>query len=200
MGRVKIIFVFCLLLFSFTLSARVFNAGISGGLNIAQIDGDGFSGYNKTGGTLGLFVNTFFRESLTWQMEINYSSKGAQRKVTLENPQYYKFDLRYIEIPLFIRYFITREVILEGGLSAGYLFHSKEEGLPGVEEPYTEPFRKTEFAALAGIGYMLTDNISFHARISYSVLPIRDHAGGGRYRWNRGMNNNVVSFIMQYQF
>ena len=200
MKKYKLIFVLSGLLFCFTLCAQVFNAGISGGLNISQIDGDGFSGYNKAGGALGLFVNTFFRESLAWQMEINYSSKGAQRKVTLENPQYYKFDLRYIEIPLFIRYFITRKVILEGGLSAGYLFHSKEEGLPGVEIPYTEPFRKTEFAALGGIGYLLTDNISFHARISYSVLPIRDHAGGGRYRWNRGMNNNVVSFIMQYQF
>jgi hypothetical protein len=200
MRKVKLILVFCGLLFSFTLSAQVFNAGISGGLNIAQIDGDGFSGYNKPGGALGLFVNTFFRESWAWQMEINYASKGAQRKVTLENPQYYKFDLRYIEIPLFVRYFINREVIIEGGLSAGYLFHSKEDGLPGVEIPYTESFRKTEFAAHGGIGYLLTDNISFHARMSYSILPVRDHAGGGTYRWNRGMNNNVISFLMQYQF
>ncbi len=201
----KFIFSLSLILSGFLmvspLSAQIFNAGIGGGLNIAQVEGDGFSGYNKAGASFGLFVNTFSRENVAIQMEMNYSSKGSQVRTTIEDPRYYRIDLRYIEIPVFLRYFTAMGLIAEAGLSGGYLFYSREEDELGeLPQADTHPFRKTEFAAHGGIGWLFTENITVNARISYSLIPVRDHAGGGKYYFNRGQNNNVISFIVQYLF
>lgn len=183
----------------FPLNAQIFNAGIGGGLNISQVDGDGFSGYNKAGPAFGVFVNTWLNDSWKGQLEISYSSKGSRVKTTIENPRYYRIDLNYIEIPLIAGYLLPAGILAEGGLSLGYLFHSKEEDELG-SIPGTLPFRKIEFAALGGLGYLLTENITVNARVSYSIIPVRDHAGGGTYYFNRGQNNNVISFLLRYQF
>ncbi len=183
----------------FSLNAQIFNAGIGGGLNISQVEGDGFSGYNKAGPALGVFVNTWLSDSWRGQLEISYSSKGSRVRTTIEDPRYYRIDLNYIEIPLIAGYLLPAGILAEGGVSFGYLIHAKEEDELG-STPGTLPFRKTEFAALVGVEYLLTEKISVIARISYSIIPVRDHAGGGTYYFNRGQNNNVISFLLHYQF
>jgi hypothetical protein len=180
------------------LDAQIFNAGIMAGLNISQVDGDGFAGYNKAGAAFGAFVNTYFSGSWGGQLEINFSSKGSQLKTTSENPQYYRIDLQYIEIPLLAQYHFPG-ISLEAGFSGGYLFFSREKDATG-DIPVTHPFRKTEFAFLGGFAWFLSDRISFNPRFSYSLFPVRDHAGGGRYRLNLGQNNNVLSFLVRYRF
>lgn len=180
------------------LNAQIFNAGLMAGLNISQVDGDGFAGYNKAGAAFGMFVNTYFSGSWSGQLEINFSSKGSQLKTTPEDPQYYRIALQYIEIPLLAQIYFPG-FALEGGLSGGYLFSSREKDETG-DIPVTDPFRKTEFAFLGGFAWFLSDRISFNPRFSYSLFPIRDHAGGGRYRLNLGQNNNVLSFLVRYRF
>lgn len=181
------------------IKAQVFNAGVGGGLNVSQVDGDGFSGYNKVGPAVGVFVNTFFSEFLAGQIEINYSAKGSRFRTTIEEPRYYRLALHYVEIPVLIKYCALSEIIIEAGLSGGYLFLAREEDEFG-QMPDTRDFRKTEFGAHMGTAYLFTDNISLGVRISYSIIPVRKHAGGGTYYFNRGQNNNVVSFTLHYQF
>jgi hypothetical protein len=180
------------------VSAQVFNAGISGGINVSQVEGDGFKGYDKAGGNFGIFVNKGLQQSLRAQLEIKYSSKGSQLPTTIENPKYYKIELHYIEFPILVKYSLSR-FEPEAGLSGGYLFHSTEKDEFG-QIPNSRPFKKTELAALAGISWFISERLSLNARISYSVLPVREHAGGGTYRFNFGQNNNVISFKLQYQF
>lgn len=179
--------------------SQTFNSGITGGINISQIDGDGFSGYNKAGATYGIFANTFFMHSFSGQLEISYSSKGSQLDTSIENPQYYRIDLKYIMIPLLIRYFITSDIAIESGLAGGYLFNAKEKDELG-ELPDARPFNKTEFSVVTGIAWFIRERVSLNGRFSYSVIPVRKHAGGGTYYLNRGQNNNVISFFVQYQF
>jgi hypothetical protein len=181
------------------INAQVFNAGVSGGINISQVEGDGLAGYNKAGATFGLFVNTLLSEYLAAQFEINYSPKGSQLKTSLENPLYYRMELHYIEFPLMISYMLPAEFTAEAGLSGGYLFSAKEKDEFG-EMPVSHPFRKREIAALIGFSRVLSDKISVNLRISYSIIPIREHAGGGTYYFNRGQNNNVISFTARYRF
>jgi hypothetical protein len=176
-----------------------FNAGIMAGLNISQIEGDGFAGYNKAGPALGIFANTFFTDELAVQLEINYSSKGSQRKSTIEDPRYFRIELHYVEIPVLVRYFLPVGFSVESGLSGGYLFSSRERDEVSEIEIRT-PFNKTEFAFIAGASWHISQNLAINSRFSYSVLPVRQHAGGGTYRWNRGQNNNVLSIGVQYQF
>ncbi len=198
-----LIFLYYLILLSLFLVTKAvypqtFNAGITGGINISQIDGDGFSGYNKAGATYGIFANTFFMNSWAGQLEISYSSKGSQLETSIENPQYYRIDLKYIMIPLCIRYFITSEIAIESGLAVGYLFNVREKDELG-ELPDAKPFDKTEFSAITGIAWFFKERLSLNGRFSYSIVPVRKHAGGGTYYFNRGQNNNVISFILQYQ-
>jgi hypothetical protein len=189
-----------IILLSFSaINAQVFNAGVSGGINISQVDGDGLAGYNKAGATFGLFVNTLIREALIAQLEINYSPKGSQLKTSLENPRFYRMELHYIEFPVMLQYMLPAEFTAEAGLSGGYLFSAKEKDELGTM-PLTVPFRKSEIAALAGISRQFTDNISLNLRISYSIFPVREHAGGGTYYLNRGQNNNVIAITGRYQF
>lgn len=195
----RLIVLIGILAFCFSLNAQIFNAGIGGGLNISQVDGDGFSGYNKAGPAFSVFVNTWLSDSWKGQLEISYSSKGSSVKTTIENPRYYRIYLNYIEIPMTAGYLLPAGILVEGGVSFGYLIHSKEEDELG-SIPGTLSFRKAEFAVLGGLGYLLTEKISVNARISYSIIPVRDHAGGGTYYLNRGQNNNVISFLLHYQF
>ncbi len=198
--RLFLIFIILALCASET-GAQEFNAGIAGGLNISQVEGDGFSGYNKPGGFFGLFVSTPVSDILSARMEINYSSKGSVRPPSDENPEIYKIDLRYVEIPVLLRYSGLSGIIGELGLSGGYLFFSREEDHLGPKPPEeTRPFSKGELAAHAGVGWQFTERISGHARISYSVIRVRKHAGGGTYRFNWGQFNNVLSFTVQYTF
>jgi opacity protein-like surface antigen len=182
-----------------TWSQQEFNAGLTAGLNISQIEGDGFAGYNKAGAALGIFANTFFMDELALQVEINYSSKGSQRKTTIEDPRYFRIELHYVEIPVLLRYFFPVGISAEAGLSGGYLFNSSERDEVSEIEIRT-PFNKTEFAFIAGASWHMTQNLAFISRFSYSILPVRQHAGGGTFRWNRGQNNNVLTFGVQYQF
>lgn len=178
---------------------QTFNAGVMAGINISQIDGDGFSGYNKAGAAFGIFANTFFKDSWAGQLEINYSSKGSQLETSVEDPQYYRINLRYVVIPILIRYYLSTDIAVESGLAGGYLFDAQENDELG-ELPDARPFNKTEFSAVTGIAWLLTERISLNGRFSYSVIPVREHAGGGTYYFNRGQNNNVISFILHYQF
>jgi hypothetical protein len=199
MRKVTLIFI---LLFSVIVVAgaqQVFRAGVMAGLNISQIEGDGFAGYNKAGPVFGIFVNTFFLDELAGQVEINYSSKGSQRNTTIEDPRYFRIELHYVEIPVLARYFHPAGFSVEGGLSGGYLFSSSERDEVS-EISIATPFKKTEFAFIAGASWHITQSLELNSRFSYSILPVRQHAGGGTYRWNRGQNNNVIAFALRYQF
>jgi hypothetical protein len=156
-------------------------------------------GITRRGPALGIFANTFFTDELAVQLEINYSSKGSQRKSTIEDPRYFRIELHYVEIPVLVRYFLPAGFSVESGLSGGYLFSSRERDEVSEIEIRT-PFNKTEFAFIAGASWHISQNLAFISRFSYSILPVRQHAGGGTFRWNRGQNNNVLSIGVQYQF
>ncbi len=199
MRKVTIIFALLFLAMVVADAQQVFRAGVMAGLNISQIEGDGFAGYNKAGPAFGIFVNTFFLDDLAGQVEINYSSKGSQRNTTIEDPRYFRIEMHYVEIPLLARYFLPAGFSVESGLSGGYLFSSRERDEVS-EIPIITPFRKTEFAFIAGASWHITQSLELNSRFSYSILPVRQHAGGGTYRWNRGQNNNVIAFAVRYQF
>lgn len=183
------------------LAAQPFNGGISAGLNVSQVEGDGFAGYNKAGLFASVFVNTMLKENLGAQLEIRYSQKGSSRKSTPENPVIYRIELQYIELPIsvFTRYFYP--FVGEAGLSMGYLFSGKEVYEFGEAPPEsTIPFNNWELAGHVGFRYYFTDHFSLKTRISYSLARIRQHAGGGTWYLNRGQYNNVIGMGLNYHF
>lgn len=181
------------------MKAQAFTGGLLGGLSVNQIDGDEYAGYDKAGIILGGWVRTNTTGLFQVQGEIRYFGKGAGNRANPDQPdRYYRVRLRYIEVPVLLRYTVSSRIPLGLGLSAGYLAEAKED-LTG--DGYIDPvrkFRRLELAGQATAGYDFSSHITGEIRFSYSLIPVRDHPGGQTFLGNLGQYNNNLSFCILY--
>ncbi len=132
-----------------------------------------------------------------WQLGLRYISKGSKHADS-EAGEYYKSVLQYIEMPITARYYIRKNIDLEGGLALGYLVKSLEDtDGNGLLDP-KPPFNKLELSGLAGINYHWNKQFSFGAFFSYSLLPARPYSSGYSAPMDRGQYNNVIYFALCY--
>ena len=191
----KKLIIIVLLLLPVILSAQRFKGGILIGMNVSQIDGDNFPGYNKAGLVGGAFVFTEFKDKWGAQMEIRYAAKGSAA------PKYYsytrKYRLQYIEVPLLAHFEPVNKLKIQFGLSFGYLFSAAQSDGGGYEK-FEEIPSRGEIAVSAGINYSLTKHLDINARFSYSVLPVFSNYTGST--WGTGAwYNNVLTFAFYYR-
>lgn len=181
------------------MKAQAFTGGLLGGLSVNQIDGDEYAGYDKAGIIFGGWVRTNTTGPFQVQGEIRYFGKGAGNRANPDQPdRYYRVRLRYIEVPVILRYTVSSRIPLGLGLSAGYLAEAKED-LTG--DGYIDPvrkFRRLELAGQATAGYDFSSHITGEIRFSYSLIPVRDHPGGQTFLGNLGQYNNNLSFCILY--
>lgn len=181
------------------MKAQAFTGGMLGGLSVNQIDGDEYAGYDKAGIVFGGWVRTNTTGPFQVQGEIRYFGKGAANRANPDQPdRYYRVRLRYVEVPVLLRYTISSHIPLGLGLSAGYLAEAKED-LTG--DGYIDPvrkFRRLELAGQATAGYDFSSHITGEIRFSYSLIPVRDHPGGQTFLGNLGQYNNNLSFCILY--
>jgi len=181
------------------MKAQAFTGGLLGGLSVNQIDGDEYAGYDKAGIVFGGWVRTNTTGLFQVQGEIRYFGKGAGNRANPDQPdRYYRVRLRYIEVPVLLRYTVSSRIPLGLGLSAGYLAEAKED-LTG--DGYIDPvrkFRRLELAGQATAGYDFSSHITGEIRFSYSLIPVRDHPGGQTFLGNLGQYNNNLSFCILY--
>lgn len=185
-----------------SMNAQSFKGGAMAGLAASQVDGDMYAGYNRAGMIAGVFVNHNLSEKFLWQMEIKYIQKGSFKNENPDNGDYniYSLRLNYFELPVLIRYIFKEQFTFEAGLGIGYLAAYREADQFG-ELPYdpTRPdFHKFELSSQVGAYYHFNKNLWINARYSYSVLPVREHAGGGVHWTNRGQYNNVLQLSLFY--
>jgi len=178
-------------------AAQEFNAGAYGGMVVSQLDGDYYAGYNKAGIIGGAFVNRFVNKKTGYQLGLRYISKGSKHADS-EAGEYYKSALQYIEMPVSIRYFIRKNIDLEGGLALGYLIKSMEDtDGNGLLEP-NPPFKKAELSGLVGGTYHWTKQFSFGGFFSYSITPARPYSSTPDKIIDYGQRNNVIYFAFCY--
>ncbi len=198
MNPFKIIIVFLISILSFTVYAQDFNAGVLGGINASQVFGDNYSGPNKAGLYLGVFVNRYFSKRSSIQLELDYIQKGSSKNPDGSTGDYdeYKLKLNYIELPVLYKYDFAEKGTLEAGLSFGVLVYEDEYTYPGP--PSGQAFSSVDFSASIGIYYTFLKNLRINMRLSNSILPIRPHSSGNTYRLNRGQYNQGIAFILHY--
>ena len=98
------------------------------------------------------------------------------------------------------RFKFNPKMMLETGLSYGILI-SKYEEVNGYEyDRITPVFKPGDLSFNIGFFYSLTKNLLFNVRFSNSILHVRPHGSGATYRLNKGQYNEVLSFIVFYQF
>jgi len=191
-----LLFLCCVLL----SSAQQFHGGALAGFTASQVDGDGYGGFDKSGFTVGLFVNRKLNDKYTWQTEINYSQRGSKKNMNPNKNDYtfYKIHLEYVEVPFLLVYNFSETINFLGGLSVGRLIKSYEEN--EIEQFVSNPFNKVALNSIIGIQYKFSDRLYAGLRETYSIVPIRGFAEQGRFWYKTGSFNNSLSFTMNYFF
>ena len=195
------------ILFSFTLAfpaaAQKFQGGITGGLNAARIDNDTDEIYGKLGLNAGAFIaRQTSINALYWQMELKYTSRGKydiQRDFAGNVIGTDLIDLRYIEMPLSLHYFINERLQAELGFSPDVLireYYADENGAIPLEN--ANDLRRFGITAFAGVNFFVRQNLAVGLRFNYSVIPFyKFDAYSVRYR-NSGWFHDVLSVNARY--
>lgn len=182
-----------------SLHGQVVQYGLSGGITVSQVDGDLYRGYYKAGATAGGYWQVKFGHFAGLRTELRYTSKGSSDGNQAEtNSTFYRMHLHYLELPVLGQYYNWERVNIELGTAIAYLVSGYERDEYGLM-PDSDPFRSWDLNGIAGVYYRFLEDVSVYVRFSYSLFPIRFHAGGATWYENRGQYNNVLAFGIQYR-
>lgn len=188
---------------------NAFVAGLVGGLNFTQVDGDGYRGYNKTGFNGGAIIylpfgymeNMPIDGTLALSMEISFTQKGSKGRDLIPNTSVRSQDikLQYAEVPIQLNFYRgSRKSGFGAGFSVGYLASSEEliDNGGGQVLKNALPFRKFDF------NFVLTGNLHLYKgfflspRFQYSLASIRNN--NSMYGGRNQQFNNMVSLRLMY--
>ncbi|MGY6744939.1 MAG: porin family protein [Cecembia sp.] len=131
--------------------------GVRGGLSASNFDG--FSFNSRIGFHLGAFYEYQLQEDLTIESGLYFSQKGYK-----SNTEDIKENLNYIDIPLFVRYYIGDIFNVFAG-PQGSLLVSRKYTLDGEISQTMEVLRRYEIAAVLGAGVDLP--LDLNVQVSY---------------------------------
>jgi len=199
MNFIKFIAILIISTISLSVYSQDFNGGVLGGINATQVHGDQWSGPNKAGLYLGVFVNRYFSNRSSIQFELDYIQKGSRKNPDASTGNYdtYLLRLNYIEMPVLYKYDFAEKGTLETGLSFGVLVYSYEEA-NGSTEVSGEDFNPFDFSFNLGAYYTVAKNLRINFRLAHSIVPIRPHASGQTYRLNKGQYNQSIAILLHY--
>jgi len=168
------------------VSAQRFSAGLIGGLNASQIDGDMLAGFDKVGLTGGIVTVIEFDSPFKLNTEFLYSERGSRPDIfTPEYDPDINISLKYIEIPVYVslgdwwqeedKYY---KVSAHAGLSYGRLldaqttdyFHSADESY----DQLVQYFNENDLSWLFGISYRFSKRWGVTGRYSRGITLLLD--------------------------
>ena len=107
---------------------------------------------SRNGFVIGGFVDHNFSESLSLLAELQYSAEGSQDR---------SLRTDYIQIPLILRFSIGQSFKIGAGPQAGLKVWSYDDG-----------FKNLAFSGIAGIEFMITDELFLDARFSLGLSDV----------------------------
>lgn len=201
--KTHFLYLLLLLFLPLLAGAQTFKAGIVGGVNFTQIDGDNVGGYNKFGANAGFIAEIPLTGQWAVSMELLYAQKGSRAVVTANNPFEFKINMDYAEIPVLAKFHDKKGGFnFGGGLALGRLVRSKyvEGGVDATESYFNGPNKpkKWDFSIIADVSYMITPVWGISLRGGYSLIPVRQDPNSVFRR--SGQFNNVLSLRTVFMF
>ena len=179
--------------------------GISLGMNLTQVDGDQFYGFNKIGVNFGPMAIIPFGKTKSWSvsLELLYSQKGSYHRGGTDSTSY-RLTLDYIDVPVMI-HFTDKRVISAGvGMCYGQLINHKESYLYITPDSLKTPMRPYDLSVVGEVSVRLWHGFWFDVRYQYSMLSLRSvtfiDPTNNKNIWERNQYNNVVSLRLTYVF
>ncbi|QQS31142.1 MAG: PorT family protein [Sphingobacteriales bacterium] len=191
-----------LIFFCLNVQSQTFRAGIAGGVNFSQIDGDNIGGYNKFGVNTGFLSELPFTDRWSVGFELLFAQKGSRAVITANNPFDFKIILDYAEIPVIAKFHDRKGGFTFGaGFALGRLVRSRyfENGIDATESYFsTNKANNWEWSIVADISYMFTPVWGVNLRGAYSLLPVRKDPNSV-FRAS-GQFNNVLTVRSIFMF
>ena len=167
-----------LLLYCHQATAQRFSAGIGSGLILSQMDGDGFTGYDKLGMRLGLRGIAHISERVDFILEMNWEEKGSTFESIIDGnvsaEKNRTLALTYAEMPMMVRIFNRRRggLFYEGGFAISYLVkdeYLREGRATDLEqfEKVSPDFNRSEWNVVLGLGYEFNRHLGVLFRTSF---------------------------------
>ncbi|MFM9945739.1 MAG: outer membrane beta-barrel protein [Bacteroidia bacterium] len=202
MARLKMIFINGLILcFFIPLKAQNFKAQLLGGMNVAQVDGDSYSGYNQPGILAGVTIYRQGNKKRDFGFGLIYSQKGSHKKTTEESPDIFKLRYTYLCMPLFVDINLKnpdfKKITFRAAISPNLNIASKQSFGYGWN---TTSIRKYEISGILGVRYKFNEKLGGIIQIENSVLSIGAPVLKSLYynQNSRGLYNRMASFVVSY--
>jgi hypothetical protein len=208
----RIIFLssFLLLVFFCTsaIKAQRILGAVSLGMNITQVDGDEFYGFNKVGLNVGPMIAVPFGRNKNWSasMELLYSQKGSKHNGSTDSTDY-KLIQDYAEIPVLI-HFTDKKLISGGvGFSYGQLINYKETKNNVYDSIYfyQTGLSNSDISIIADLQIRLFSKLWANLRYQYSMVSnrtvlVKDPYAYPRTEVTRYQYNNVITVRLTWVF
>jgi len=179
--------------------------GISLGMNLTQVDGDQFYGFNKIGLNFGPMAIVPFGKNKSWSvsLELLYNQKGSYHRGSTDSTTY-RLNLDYIDVPVMI-HFTDKKIVSAGvGFSYGQLINHKETYLYITPDSLKTSMRPYDLSILGEVSVRLWHGFWVNLRYQYSMLSLRSvtfiDPTNNKNIWERNQYNNVVSIRLTYIF
>ena len=186
-----------------------FGLSVLAGLNLAQIDGDNYRGYDKAGFIGGLRGTARLSEAFQFRVELLYSQKGSKFEsisATGQGNKEREIALDYAEIPVMVGWHVNHKggrpaVWLSTGVSIARRLGSeiKGSGTPSEREfdfaEIEDYFKGTDINAVFGIQVDAAEFLGFEFRFTTAMNKFYENpdppSGGPTDR-------ETVSFLRNY--
>lgn len=178
--------------------------GVKGGLSLSNMytedvdDNNVLLSFNA-----GLYASIPITTALAFQPEFLYSRKGSE----LEYNNAFtagkaKFKLNYIEVPLLLKFNLTKNINVHAGPYVAYLIDAQVTNetdggtFDFVDNLDNDDFNKFDYGLSAGLGFDF-QSIGIGARYNYGLSTVgkeRDFAGS-TYTFPDGKNSNISVYV-----
>ena len=177
---IKVIsFTFCLFLISKNTQAQTFEAGLIGGINLSQLHGDTYAGFNQIGLNAGGRVAITPSERWKWNIDILFSQKGSN-KSSKEFGGIDSYRLNYAEVPImvsFLDWFDEDEFYrlhFTAGISFCRLVDFKVIDIDGIDITDSQNFNKNAIDLIIGATYFLNEHVGINVQYAHALLDVEE--------------------------
>ncbi len=166
----------------FSMQAQGIDIGVKAGVNFATLsDASGLE--NRTGFVAGAFVGFKLSDKVGVQGELLYSQQGAELDLG-------EFDLDYVNIPVFLKYFVSSGLNIQLGPQFGFLVNDETRTVLGnvIQNIEVNDF---DVSALVGVGYDFPMGLRIDGRYNFGLSDVPELGSG---------KNSVITIALGYSF
>lgn len=178
-------------------SKGAFSSALHMALNACQIDGDGASGYNKFGYTVGTVIAQNLGKKWQYETGIAFSERGSRYPFNPDLPGKPTFHYRYqtIDLPLFLNKTLDSRWVAGAGFRTTYLIRVRET--EGMHLQVEQDSRKTGMLICAKVVYKSSESLLYRLEYQYGLVSVATASAGSLF-FPTGAYHNCISAGIQY--